>query len=123
MAGEVGGRYYAGTVLYWYEFILEESRWERRKSGRANQDLVCSTLFAYGDKLYLVGGREWSTIPADNRVFRYDPVEDKWAVAGYLPEEAGKENMISFVIDGVAYAGLGEYKNKISSTLYKLRIE
>ncbi len=122
VAGEVGGRYFAGTGTNWHEFLPSENRWEKRSSTRGTGNLVSSTIFPYGNGLYMAGGREWSSTRPDGRIFHYDPAEDKWSVAGFLPAESGKENMISFVIGGVPYIGLGEDKDRLSSTLYKLTI-
>ncbi len=124
VAGEVNGRYFIGTVSKWYEYIPSTNSLEKRRSiGGYLHNLVSSSLFPYDASLYVVGGREWSTIGPDGRIFRYDPSSDKWFNEGYLPTESGKENMISFVVNGVPYIGLGEEKEKISAKMYKLTIK
>lgn len=120
VACEVDGRYFAGNNWQWFELDPSKPIWYKRATFKAVPELISSAIFAYNHSLYIVGGREWSTIAPDGRILRYDPSEDEWAIAGYLPEEGGKENMISFVINGVPYIGLGEEKEKINARMYKL---
>ncbi len=122
VAAEVDGRYFAGNNREWFELLPSEARWEKRSGFKAVPRVVSSAIFAYSHALYLVGGREWSTIGPDGRILRYDPTEDSWSIASTLPEEGGKENMISFVIDGVPYIGLGEEKDRLNAAIYKLTI-
>ncbi len=123
VAGGVDGRYFAGNSGHWHEFMPADNKWEVRSSFKGAGNLISSSIFSYRNGLYLVGGREWSSTSPDGRILHYDPTEDKWSAAGFLPAEAGKENMISFVIDGIPYIGLGEDKDKISAYIYKLNIQ
>ncbi len=123
VAAEADGRYFAGNSHQWYEFLPATEQWEQRFSCGRSYKLVSSALFSYGHGLYLVGGREWSATSSDGRIFRYDLSADRWYAAGILPPEAGKENMISFVIDGVPYIGLGEDKGRLSAAMYRLTIK
>ncbi len=123
VAAEVDGRYFAGNNGRWFEFIPSIPRWELRSISKGVPELISSSIFAYDHALYIVGGREWNSIGPDGRILRYDPAEDCWAIAGHLPSEGGKENMISFVIDGVPYIGLGEEKEKLNAAMYKLTMD
>ena len=71
----------------------------------------------------MAGGRHFGGVLTDGKVFddihRYDMFIDRWTLAGHTQEEA--ENRIAFIIDGVAYIGLGEDdKEVVLSSLYKI---
>ncbi len=59
------------------------------------------------NQFFMIGGRDWYKIKLSDRIYEYQSETDKWILRGYMTG-GGRENMVSFVIDGVGYVGLGE---------------
>lgn len=79
-----------------------------------------------GQYIYLCGGSFFGgTLTTGNYyddILRYEASKDEWVRLGHLPDDA-RENMISWVIDGTLYTGLGNDKrNTPCAQLYRVRL-
>ena len=114
-----GERFFAGTgynttnMNDWWEFYPETEQWIRRADliGRGR---VFASAVAVEQRMFVIGGRYFggslTTGLLYNDLLEYDVVLDAWSLKGYLPG-GGRENMITFSINGQGYFGLGEDSN------------
>ena len=83
-------------------------------------------FLADGQYIYLCGGSFYGgTLTTGiyyDDILRYEAAKDEWVRLGHLPDDA-RENMISWVIDGTLYTGLGNDKrNTPCAQLYRVRL-
>jgi N-acetylneuraminic acid mutarotase len=85
-----------------------------------------ATAVSDGQYIYLCGGSFYGgTLTTGiyyDDILRYEAAKDEWVRLGHLPDDA-RENMISWVIDGTLYTGLGNDKrNTPCAQLYRVRL-
>lgn len=107
----------------WWEYLPASDKWTKLKSmpddGRTmavalnvNERIFVATGHYIAG--YLTGGHEKSDI------WEYDSNNNKWYLRGNIPT-AGRENAISFCINGIGYIGFGENKNSIHNDLWSFK--
>ena len=116
----------AGSSDFWVEAEMRDDSvvWHRRTpvSGKRHN----STAATDGQSIYMAGGTFYggtlTTGSLYDDILCYDPQKDVWTRLGHLPD-GERENMISWVIDGYLYIGLGDDKrNKPCSQFYRIRL-
>lgn len=115
----VGSRCFAGTGFNtynlndWWEFVPKTEEWHK-KSSLPGRGRVLATSTAVNNCIYVIGGRFFGGTETREEFYdglmEYDVNSDTWRLRGYLPN-GGRENAISFCIDGKGYFGLGADKN------------
>jgi len=94
----------------WWEYLPKTDSWEKRKSmpdnGRVN-----GVSFSIADRFFVSTGRHFAGSLTGGRVLsdilEYDAVQNVWYKRGNIPG-GGRENAVSFVINGKGYIGQGE---------------
>lgn len=115
-----------GSSDFWVEAEIREDSiiWHRRATISGKRDN--STAVSDGKSVYLAGGTLYGGTLTNGRyyddVLRYDPQKDTWTRIAHLPD-GERENMISWVIGGYLYVGLGNDKrNTPCKQLYRIRL-
>ena len=115
-----------GSSDFWCEAELSADTvvWQKRAplSGKRHNAVAVSC----GSYIYVGGGHLYGGTVTTGRLYddilRYDTSKDEWIRIGHLPD-GERENMSSWVIDGVLYMGLGNDKrDKPCSQLYRIRL-
>jgi N-acetylneuraminic acid mutarotase len=104
----------------WWEYLPQTDSWEKRKrmpdKGRIN-----ASAFTVNNRIFVTGGRyfagKYTAGHVKKEIMEYVPDEDKWYVAGELPQ--GTENAFTFVVGKEAYVGYGEDDTVANVKLWK----
>ncbi len=111
-----GERIFFGTgfdvfdINDWWEYLPDDDEWEKRKSmpdtGREN-----AVALTINNRFFVATGRnfggEYTGGGVKSDILEYNPDQNKWYKRGNIPT-GGRENAVSFVINNIAYIGLGE---------------
>ena len=116
VAASVGGRHFHGTGYRrkghndWWEFVAQDSHWERRASvpGEGRHNATCA---ATDHHCWMIGGWHYGDSLTTGYYFedilRYSPTDDQWTICGTIPCGA-TENGVACAIGNTLYFGLGE---------------
>ncbi|NCA79198.1 MAG: hypothetical protein EOM76_03280 [Sphingobacteriia bacterium] len=117
-----GTGYNTTSLNDWWRYLPQSDKWQRLADipGKGRE---FASAIAVGQRIYLLGGRHFGGTLTTGFLFddllEYDVSEDRWLLLGHLPN-GGRENMITFSVDGKGYFGLGEDKDgKIFKDLYR----
>lgn len=124
-AVNANGRIFFGTGYHtynlndWWEYIAETDKWLKRKNmpdnGRVN-----ALSFSVNGRVFVATGRHFGGTETTGRFFsdilEYDIEKDCWYHRANLLQ--GRENAISFVLQGRAYIGMGENDQEVFNDLY-----
>ncbi|MDP4239918.1 MAG: hypothetical protein Q8904_10670 [Bacteroidota bacterium] len=110
-----GTGFRAGNYNDWWEYFPETDSWKQRKSmpdnGRVNAvSLNINKRFFVSSGRHYAGNLTGGHLISD--IMEYDAVRDVWYERGNIPD-GGRENAVSFVIDGKGYIGQGENDTQI----------
>ena len=105
-----GTGYQIGNYNDWWEYFPATDSWKQRKSmpdnGRVN-----AVALTIDNRFFVTTGRHFAGNLTGGRVLsdimEYDALRNVWYERGSIPDR-GRENAISFVINGKGYVGLGE---------------
>ena len=105
----------------WYEFYPESESWEKRAEVPQKGRIFHSAL-ARNNEILILGGRFFGGTETREEFYEeilaYNTDKDKWTLRGYLPN-GGRENMITFTVNGKCYFGCGENaEGEIFNDLY-----
>jgi len=110
---------------FWVEAKMERDSviWHKRlpiQGRRHNATAVSDNKYIYLAGGSFLGGTVTTGSYYDD-IVRYDPEKDQWICITHMPEE--RENMVSWLIDGVLYVGMGNDKrNQPCKQLYRIRL-
>jgi N-acetylneuraminic acid mutarotase len=105
-----GTGFQTGNHNDWWEYFPVTDSWTKRKAmpdnGRVNAVALC-----VNDRFFVSAGRHWGGDLTGGHVIsdimEYDASRNVWYERGGIPG-GGRENAISFVINGKGYIGFGE---------------
>ncbi len=109
-----GSGYKTDNANDWWEYYPESDLWKRVKNmpeGREN-----AVTLSVDNRFFVSTGRFWGGnhtlghLKSD--ILEYDARKDLWYNRGNV-SDTGRENAISFVIDGKGYIGFGENDNAV----------
>lgn len=104
----------------WWEYIPTTDKWSKRKALPDNGRTMAVSLnidnrvfVATGH--YVAGSLTGGHLKSD--ILEYDTNKDEWYIRGNIPT-VGRENAISFTLNGTGYIGFGESDNMIFNDLW-----
>ena len=113
--------YYFGTgyrtynVNDWWEYFPATGSWKERK-GMPDDGRENAISLSINNRVFVATGRYFGGNltggHVDSDINEYDNLRNVWYVRGNIPN-GGRENAISFVINGVGYVGQGENDEEI----------
>jgi len=115
-----GTGYLTANENDWWEFFPASDSWIQRKSMPDNgrENAVSLTI---NDRIFISTGRHFGGNLTGGEVrsdmLEYDIYHNVWYVRGSLPA-SGRENAISFTINGKGYIGFGENDSEILNDLW-----
>lgn len=104
----------------WWEYFPATDSWKKRKSmpGSSREFAVA---FSVNHRFFVATGRHFAGNLTGGElkddVLEYDAVKDLWYNRGTLPG-AGRENAVSFVLNGKAYIGFGENDQTVLNDIW-----
>jgi N-acetylneuraminic acid mutarotase len=104
----------------WWEYFPQTDSWTKRKSmpdnGRENGvALTINGRYFVSTGRHFGGNYTGGNIKSD--IIEYDAIRDVWYERGNIPS-SGRENAISFTINGKGYIGFGENDNAVLNDLW-----
>jgi N-acetylneuraminic acid mutarotase len=109
----------------WWEYFPANDSWKKCRplptNGRIN-----GVAIAIRNRYFVATGRRFGGdltgghLKAD--ILEYDPIRNVWYKRGFLPP-SGRENAISFTINGKGYIGLGENDKEIFNDIYSFTVD
>jgi N-acetylneuraminic acid mutarotase len=104
----------------WWEYFPENDAWKKRKS-MPDKGRVNGVALTIGNRYFVSTGRQFGgTLTGGHvksEIFEYDALLDVWYERGNIPE-SGRENAISFTINGKGYIGFGENNEHVLNDLW-----
>lgn len=120
----IGTGFNTNNLNDWWTYFPNTDSWKKCKNlpdgGRELAVAICSL-----DRFFVATGRHFGGDITDgflyDDVLEYDVSKDCWYRRGLLPG-GGRENAISFTINGNGYIGFGENDNGILNDLWSFRV-
>lgn len=121
----IGTGYNTRNLNDWWAYNPANESWKKARSfpdgGRQFGVAICAL-----DRYFVATGRHFGGNITDgilyDDVLEYDKTKDCWYRRGVLPG-GGRENAISFSINGICYIGFGENDKEIKNDLWSFSIE
>jgi len=119
-----GTGYQVGNYNDWWEYFPATDSWKQRKSMPDNGRVNAVSL-NIDNRFFVTTGRHFAGDLTGGRVLsdilEYDALRNVWYERGSIPG-GGRENAISFVIDGKGYIGQGENDSKVLNDFFSFEL-
>lgn len=107
----------------WWEYFPATDSWNQRKS-MPDKGRTTAIAISVNDRYFVATGRHFGGNMTGGHlksdIMEFDADKNVWYDRGNLPTE-GRENAISFTINGVGYIGFGESDNRIFNDLWSFK--
>jgi N-acetylneuraminic acid mutarotase len=111
-----GTGYRFGNYSDWWEYFPESDSWIQRKDMPSGAGRVNAVSLNINHRSFVASGRYWGGTQTNGHlksdVLEYDVNRNVWYRRGNIPT-GGRENAVSFVINGKGYIGQGENDSRI----------
>ena len=121
-----GNRIFAGTGFAmwnendWWEYLPASDNWSRKKD-MPDRGRINALGFSVNSRFFVTTGRYWAGKNTGGHVrsdvMEFDAIRDKWFHMGNIPG-GGRENALTFTINGKVYIGFGENDEGVLSDLW-----
>lgn len=118
-----GTGYDTHSLNDWWQYNPQNNSWKKLKNipgtGR-----ITAVAFSLNERIFVATGMRFKGDltggHAKDDLLEYDAKKNAWYHRGTIPG-GGRENAISFVIDGKAYVGLGENANGVLDDIWVIK--